>query len=110
MVKVRVNWGATDGQTPVTLFQVWNTRSKDLLVLAPDKDAAMKIAYTANHLHWMSPRKDTSYPHANEVRPPFYGDLVGYEEAIERAIAQRVQGTVHLEDGGISVRDEFFSK
>lgn len=103
MAKVRVNWGQTTDGCPVKVFVVYNTAHNGLYVLAPDREAAMSIAYTANHIHNVGFRKDTNYPHVAEEREPFSGKLA---DSVRRAIAQRIQGTIHLHDDYIAVGHE----
>lgn len=96
--------GPSASESSVQLYEVYNTAHRSLLVLAPDKSTALDIAYNANHTHWILDRKDKSYPHVAEVREPLnQGKLANCGAAIQTAIAERLQGTVHLEGDHVCV-------
>ena len=110
MSKVPVNWGATAHDRSVKLYEIYNTAHQSLLVLAPDRDTALKIAHTANHVHWVWPRKDTSYPHVAELHDPFSrGRFADSRDSITIAIDRRLQGTVHFNDERVFVGEEAIS-
>jgi hypothetical protein len=104
MTKVGVYWGPAPDERSVKLYDVYNTAHRSLLVLASDRLKAIEIAYAANHIHSIWNRKDKNYPHADEVRN-LSSDcrLADSADSIRSAIAQRLQGTVHLESGRMFV-------
>jgi hypothetical protein len=93
-------------QTPLKLYQIYNTSHRSLLVLASDARNATDTAYAANHLHYMWQRKDRSYPNVSEVKAPYDDKLAACWKAIEVAISKRLTGVVHLDDGYIRVGGE----
>jgi hypothetical protein len=67
----------------------------------------MSVAYTANHIY--SPQvkyADTYSRSVYEVQSPTAYGLKKHWSWIEDAIAQRLEGTVHLEDGHICIGDQ----
>ena len=106
MAKVKVNWGPADSDCSVRLFQVYNTAHKPLDVLARDEARAMSVAWTANHVYDLEMKHADNYSrYAYEVRSP-NARLANHWSHIQEAIAQRLEGTVHLEDDSISVGDQ----
>jgi hypothetical protein len=64
----------------------------------------MSIAYTANHVYDPSPLIAETYSrHVEEIRNPLSEMLKRHWKAIELAISDRLQGTVHLEGDEMSV-------
>ena len=111
MTKVRVNRGSCDEENVVKLFSVYNTAHNELLVLARDTNSAMSIAYQANHIHYMGfSRKDQIYPHFHEIEKPWKGKFTDCWEAIQNAISRRMEGTVQLDEGFITVGHEAVDK
>ena len=105
MAKVPV--GPIYSKEPVRLYEVYNTAHRSLPVLALDERAATEIAYAANHVHNLGFfRKDRNYPHVAEVKRPLRGKFAECSQAIQEAIARRLQGTVRLNGGGITVGNE----
>lgn len=110
MPKVRVNWGQCVDGSPVKLFVVYNTSHNDLYVLARDKDIAMSIAYTANHIYGTEVKHAPTYSRSvYEVTNPNACNLSSHWSLIQQAIAQRVEGTVHFEGDRFSIGDEAFA-
>lgn len=106
MAKVAVNWGSTD-DCPVKLFDVTNTSFISLYVLARDEKTAMSIAHTANHIYDPAPiSADQYFRNAREIKGPFSGRF----EPLERAISQRIEGTVHFENGLLYIGSQVFPK
>ena len=104
MSKVRIRWETAAEENSVKLFEVYNTAHRSLLVLAADRATALKIAYNANHIHFISGRKDRAYPHVAEVRTPStYRELANCGASLDAAIAQRMQGTLHPEGDYVCV-------
>src|SRR3954463_14837667 len=109
MTKVQVNWGPADKQCSVRLFAVYNTNHKSLYVLARDWRQAMSIACTANHVYDPTPKIAETYSReVHEVTSAAAHQLSAHWDIIQRAIDKRLEGTVRLEDGGISVGDQVF--
>lgn len=103
MAKVRINCGVAPNGCVVKLFGVYNTSHKEMLVLARDFREALKIAGSANHFYALgSVRKDFNYPRAEEIRGPF-GYLSSYWNLIQEAASNRIEGTVHLENGSVTI-------
>lgn len=107
MTKVRVNWGCLDDTEVVQLYCVYNSSHRHLYVLAKDKVTAMQIAHTANHIHGIRPIHADNYGRdvyaadvAGTLAPK---DLIKHGSALERAIAERWQGTVHWDSGQLAV-------
>jgi hypothetical protein len=111
MAKVRVNWGQADEHCSVRVFAVHNTAHNCLYVLAPDPKTAMSIAYTANHVYDPTPKIALGYSRSvYEVTSPYKGELQANWDMIQQATNRRLQGTLHFEDGGVCVGDEFVGK
>jgi hypothetical protein len=107
MTKVRVNWGPPANEDPVRLYEIYNSASRSLLVLATDRAEAIEMAYTPNHIHFMGDRKDKSYPHAAEVRNPANERRLAYHLAlIQLAVARRLRGSVHIDGENLYVGDQ----
>ena len=107
MVKVRVNWGAATEDRTVKLFEVFNTSHNRLYVLAPDRRTAMLIAHTANHVYDPSEKIALDYSRTvNEVKSACQSELLEHWKCIQKAIARRLQGTIHFDEGRLSIGDE----
>ena len=107
MSKVRVNRGRLAEDCPVKLYGVYNTSHNSLYVLAPDEATAMSIAYSANHIYSPTSKIAASYSRiAYEVRGSLPTKLRAHQDSIKLAIARRVQGTIHFEDGQVTVGHE----
>ena len=104
MAKVRVNRGPAEEHCPVKLFVVDNTAHRSLYVLARDKSRAMPVAYTSNHVYSPEVKHAETYSRsAYEILSPNAYSLADYWSLIGQAIAQRLEGTVHIEGDGICV-------
>ena len=103
MAKFPVNRGVCDNNFSVKLFSVFNTSQKQLLVLARDRSTAISISQQANHIHNIVFRKDGCYPNVEEMRPSLTGINVTHREALQRAIIQRLEGTVHFIDEHLAI-------
>ncbi len=105
MTKVPINRGPSESS--VALYKIFNTSHRSLLVLAANKNAAKEIAYAASHIHYLGfLRKDRCYPDVSEIREPFDCQLADCAAAIRKAIDRRIEGTVHLHDGYVTVGQE----
>ena len=103
MAKVRVNWGPTEDDCPTKLFIVYNTAHNSLYVLARDDKTAMSVAYTANHVYSPTPKiADTYSRSVYEVRTADR-DLPNHWGTIQKAIARRLEGSVHFEGDSVSI-------
>jgi len=106
-----MNWGPAPDDSSVRLYEIYNTAHNSLLVLAIDRSTALKIAYSANHILSVWDRKDRSYPHISEVKvPSSHRKIADRAPAIELAISQRLQGTVHFEGGGLRIGSQVVSE
>ena len=107
MAKVRVNWGRLPHGSEVKVYCVRNTAHNSLYVLAKDERAAMSIAYTANHIYDPTPTMGGDYSRlAFEVRDPHNDKLTEHWDSITRAVDERLQGTLHFDDGKLAIGDE----
>ena len=104
MAKVRVNWGSLDEGEVVQVYCVYNSSHKHLYILAKDEGTALRIAHTANHIY------DTKIIHADHYGRNVYvagkfapPGLLEHQGALDKAIAERVQGTLHWDDDHLSV-------
>jgi hypothetical protein len=103
--KVKINLGATPADESVDFFVVWNSSGRKLYVLAKDLANAVQIAHASNHIHYM----DVGYSKdvlASKLNWRNLSDFKPYRRQLEVAIARRLQGTLHLVDGGLAVGDE----
>ena len=110
MAKVRVNWGAADGDAPVAVFAVYNTSHKVLYVLARDRSEAMSIAQTANHVYGTAEFIGTDNDRfADEVTfiPRMFEHQI---EMIEAARMLRVRGTLHVDGDTLSIGSKQVNK
>jgi hypothetical protein len=111
MSKVRVNWGRLPEDRSVKLFEVYNTSHNSLYVLAPDEVTAMSIACSANHVYSPAAKiADNSSRFAYEVRGAMPVKLRAHQDSVRLAIAQRLQGTVHVENGQVTVGHEVIAQ
>ena len=107
MSKVRVNRGRLAEDCSVRLYGVYNTSHNNLYVLAPDEATAMSIAYSANHIYSPPHKIADNYSRmAYEVRGALPAKLRAHQDSIKFAIAQRMQGTIHFENGQVTVGHE----
>ena len=104
MAKMRANWGRTPDGISVKVYLVYNTANKSIYVLARDKTTAMLIAQAANHIYNAEVIHADNYGRdCNEVTSRHPGELKNYWDSVERAVASRVEGTLHIENGKIAV-------
>jgi hypothetical protein len=109
MAKVRVNWGRRADEGLVHLYEVTNTSFNKLYVLAHDEQRAMAIAHSANHIYSPEPISDDHYfRNVKEIKSPIPSELVVCKNSIDRAISERVEGTIHLENNQFSIGGEVF--
>ena len=107
MSKVRVNWGRLAEDRSVRLYGVYNTSHNNLYVLAPDEATAMSIACSANHVYSAASKIADNYSRfAYEVRGAMPAMLRAHQDSVKLAIAQRLQGTIHVENGQVTVGHE----
>jgi hypothetical protein len=110
MVKCRANWGALPEGSTVSIFDVVNTAFKHLYVIAQDEKSAMAVASSANHVLGTDEiHGDYYFRAAEKVDPTQEKNLRQFAEAINLAMARRLQGTLHFDDGQVSVGDEVIS-
>ncbi len=107
MSKVRVNWGRLPEDRSVKLYEIYNTSHNSLYVLAPDEVTAMSIACSANHVYSPASKIADNYSRlAYEVRGAMPAKLRAHQDSVKLAIAQRLQGTIHVENDQIMVGHE----
>lgn len=98
MAKVKVNWGRLPSDCDVKLYSVHNTARNVLYVLARNQSIAMSIAHAANHVYGTTTILALDYGRwVEEVKRPPNAALEEHWDALQAAIAQRLQGTVHFE-------------
>ena len=109
MAKVRVNWGPAPEGCSVNLFDVINTSSNRLLVLARDGQTAMRVAHTANHVYDPKVTMATYYSRRAEkaVRP--FPRSPHFENLIQIAMARRLEGTVHCDGDKLFVGEQLIT-
>jgi hypothetical protein len=109
MAKARLNWGPTDEYCSVRLFVVHNTAHRSLYVLSRDERTAMSVAYAANHVYSPEIKYADGYSRSvYEILSPSGYGLADHWSLIREAIAQRLEGTVHIEDDDICVGSQLF--
>ena len=107
MAKCRVNWGAVPEGSSVSVFEVTNTSMKHLFVIAENEKSAMAIAHTANHVFGTHEiHEDNYFRAAHGVNALENNTLLPFSDAIELAIARRLQGTLHFDNAQLSVGNE----
>ncbi|WP_416831610.1 MAG: hypothetical protein ACMUJI_00920 [Erythrobacter sp.] len=100
--KVRVNWGKLCTDEPVALHVVWNSAGRRLHVFAKDRESAIQIAHTANHIHHMD-NGYSSEVSCFKISIQYLGEFEKFRKEIEFAISARFQGTVDIIDGQLFV-------
>ena len=99
----RVDLGALDSGS-VSLYEVYNTSHRSLLVLAKDHETARSIAWSAAHIYHTDNGLNSEDRNVYEVRSrPSHGTLHDHWTTLQAAISQRLQGTVQLADGRVIV-------
>ena len=107
MTKCRANWGALPEGSAVSIFDVINTAFKHLYVIAPDEKTAMAVACSANHVLGTHEIHEDHYFRApHKVDPADDKNLQPHQNAIQLAMARRLQGTLHFDRGRLFVGDE----
>jgi len=111
MTKCRANWGALPEGVTVKIFKVVNTSFKHLYVIAQDEQSAMAVACSANHILGTEEiHGDYYFRAAWRVDPTEDKNLQEFVKPIQMAIARRLQGTLHIDNGQVFVGCEVISK
>ena len=82
------------------LFEVFNTSHRPLLVLAKDRDLALNIAWTAEHIRHTDTGLTSEGRDAHQMKPATYHQ---FERQLEAAVAQRLPGTVRVDGEDVFV-------
>lgn len=103
MAKVRVNWGVLE-EGSVQLHEVRNRSGNVMLVLAKNAQGALNVACAANHIYDASTKIGEPFSRmADVVGAPWGEEMAKYWDLMQIAMSRNMQGTVHFEDGGVSI-------
>jgi len=106
MSRIRIGLGALESGA-VRLYSVYNTAHQSLTVLAKDIETATSIAWSAAHIRHTDNGLQGEGRGVYEMRTlPPKSALCEHQPALQKAIDERMQGTIEVVDGHLLVGDQ----